>query len=274
MSIHLPRADFLTAIRKAGLSGGLKLCLDAGHEDSLPAASARWNDISGNGHNFFRGTSAGSESSDPTIVGVAGRRSSGEYLSFDGGDRLTYDGTNASWMQDWHKATGVGGFQAWFYLGNHLSNSAVANIVATANHNGTQVGVVLGVTGVGGTTRLCSHFKNGTGTPPHGPTSYLNTELNPNSWNFITIAFDHNRSAAADNTWFTIGCNNLNRSVTNVAASSFSTSNASQTMTIGGLDTILPSGCRLGAIAMWGGYKPTREQHLAMFHLTRSKYGV
>lgn len=110
MSMMLPvgpasaraRMDVLTHIQLAGLTADLQLCLDAGDEASYTSGQV-WTDLSSSGSHFNRGTTNGSESSDPTFNGTAGRRSSGEFFSFDGGDRFQHASSIASWMQNMSK---------------------------------------------------------------------------------------------------------------------------------------------------------------------------
>jgi hypothetical protein len=97
------RLGLMTAIQKAGLTGSLKLALDAGDDASYPSGGAKWLDRSGGGFDFFRGTTASSEATDPTFNGVAGRFSANEYFSFDGGDYFVYDTAMEQWMKDLHK---------------------------------------------------------------------------------------------------------------------------------------------------------------------------
>lgn len=101
------RADALCAVQLCGMTANLKLCLDAGDDASLPAAATKWLDTSGNGYDFFLGTTAGADATDPAINGTAGARTSSEYLSSDGGDYLSYDTTIETWMQAAGKASNV-----------------------------------------------------------------------------------------------------------------------------------------------------------------------
>jgi hypothetical protein len=92
----------LYVARKLGLVSGLQLVLDAGDAASY-ASGQPWLDLSGNGYDFNRGATLGSEASDPTFNGTAGRLSSGEYFSCDGGDHFRYDSANETWMHNLHK---------------------------------------------------------------------------------------------------------------------------------------------------------------------------
>lgn len=78
------------------------LILDAGDANSYNGSSQTWTDLSGSGNHWYRGTSSGSDSTDPTFVGISGDLSS--YFSFDGGDYFTLvSGSNPAVFQTFHK---------------------------------------------------------------------------------------------------------------------------------------------------------------------------
>jgi hypothetical protein len=272
MSIHLPREDFLTVIRKLGLSDGLKLCLDAGHEASLPAASTKWLDLSGNGYDFFRGTTIGAEASDPTINGTPGRRSSGEYLSSDGGDSLLYDAVNETWMNNLHKSTGKAGIAAWVFV----PTSPMANSIflfSTCNSiAGSQHGMIF-VPSRSSDGLSVFQVLNASGTYVHD-TAFANTAAIQNSWNFYGFAWDFSLAGVSNLTWCV---NTTRRTITSAAPTgAYSGTNASQTMRIGTQQagSPLPNGARLGQIAMWESVRPDLGSFAALFEATRGKYGV
>lgn len=92
----------LGIIEGVGLAANLTIVLDAG--DSVSYSSGQsWLDRSGNGLDFFLGTDGTAEDSDPTFNGVAGKLTSGEYFSFDGGDAFRYDSANEASMDNLHK---------------------------------------------------------------------------------------------------------------------------------------------------------------------------
>jgi hypothetical protein len=73
-------------------------------------------DRSGNGFDFFLGSSGSVSSDDPTFTGTVGGLSSGEYWAFDGGDFFSYDTTAETWMQNLHKNSARYSILAWLYL--------------------------------------------------------------------------------------------------------------------------------------------------------------
>lgn len=100
--------DALYIARKLGQTANLRLCLDPGASASYDGTSQTFFDLSGGGNDYYRGTTSGSESTDPTFNGTAGRLTSGEYFSTDGTSRLTLvSGTNPSFAEQVHKDNAV-----------------------------------------------------------------------------------------------------------------------------------------------------------------------
>lgn len=93
--------NLIDTITSLGLTSSLQLCLDAGDANSYTSGQI-WSDVSGNSNHFYRGSGSGSESNDPTFNGVAGRQSSAEYFSSDGGDAFWNTATH-SFPANWHK---------------------------------------------------------------------------------------------------------------------------------------------------------------------------
>lgn len=60
----VPLIDIITNL---GLEGNLVYCLDAADPNSYSGTGQTWSDVSGNGNDFFRGETSGSESKDPTF---------------------------------------------------------------------------------------------------------------------------------------------------------------------------------------------------------------
>ena len=260
--IAMPRHDLRTVIRKLGLSSGLQLCLDAGHETSLPASSTKWVDLSGNGYDFFRGTTAGADSTDPTINGTAGNRSSSEYLSFDGGDLLQYDSTNETWMESLHKDNALFSLMAWFYPATTTANQG---IIATCRGNNAEIGWH---------SQVSTGNVFGTGARAGG-SSAINTSAGEAvvdaQWNCLQLTMDE----AAGGTASTIGVNGVYTAFDGTYLSP-SASSATQTMRIGirNNDDPIENGGRIASLAMWSGVGLGENQHRALFQATRGKFGV
>ena len=111
-----PPLSFYDVINALGLTGGLKLVLDAGDVSSYSSGQS-WLDLSGNGYDFYLGDTSSSESSDPTFNGTPGNLSTSEYFAFDGGDYFIYDSANETWMQNIHKDNAKFTICIWFKFG-------------------------------------------------------------------------------------------------------------------------------------------------------------
>lgn len=103
MSTSKPRNDLQTVLAALGLPA--RICVDAGDEASYTTGQT-WNDRAGSGLGFFLGTTASVAADDPTFTGVAGRRSDGDYFSFDGADTFLLPTPLPAWLQNFHKDNG------------------------------------------------------------------------------------------------------------------------------------------------------------------------
>lgn len=265
MTINMPRHDMRTVLRKLGLTTNLKLCLDAGHETSLPAASTKWLDLSGNGYDFFLGTTIGADATDPTINGTAGKRSSGEYLSSDGGDLLTYDTTNETWMQNIHKDSAIFTIAAWWWVPSFASTNRLAGTRAGSNSN---IGFAFSTSITTGTLALV--VSNGSGTAALD----LNSVATPNTgaWNFVAVSL--NEATGANGAILQI--NGAQELFTSTYASP-SASSATYTMQIGAAGNSagpLANTSRLASFMAWEGVALDAAQLRALYQATRSKFGV
>lgn len=133
------RKDFKEIIDGLGLSSGLKLCLDAGDSASLASSATKWNDLSGNGYDFNFGSGAGADAADPTQNGTPNALTSAEYLSVDGGDYLTYDTTNETWMNSLHKDSVAATLLFWVYI------ASTASFFSLAGTKGSNAGGNIGI---------------------------------------------------------------------------------------------------------------------------------
>ena len=263
MTISLPRHDMLTVVRNLGLSNGLQLCLDAGHEDSLPSGSTKWLDLSGNGYDFLRGTTTGADPTDPTINGTAGARSTGEYLSFDGGDYLLYDTSNETWMQNVHKDNAIYTFATWYYPGIAGAGARVWGTGDNADSTGFRAF----------TNPDDSWGFNVRSDAGGGVSVYAlgGSVLNVAAWNFIAISVNEpgGQAVIVTNDNF---AEDGSAAYSSPSASAFST----YTMQIGasGAAGQLSNGSRLASFCAWEGVALSLDQIRAMHLATRGKFGV
>lgn len=251
--------DVLTSL---GLTTNLKLCLDAGDIASVPSSSAtKWLDVSGNGYDFFRGTDATSQASDPTFNGTAGGQSKSEYWSFDGGDYFTYDTTNEAWMETLHKNSAVFTFAAWITR----SSAASGNLWGDAASN-TEIGAQCKT---GGAELYGPRIYNGTGTEA------LDAVVAGVSAKWALTALSVTESTGSI-IWFRNGLS------TSVSSSFYeyvspSASPATRTFQIGaGGNAASPliNGTLMANIMFWQGTALTVANLDSIFQATRSKFGV
>lgn len=249
-------ADMFYIAKKLGLAANLRLCLDSGDAASLPAASTKWLDLSGNGYDF----NFGATTAAPTINGAAGARSSSEYLSFDGGDSLDYDTTNEAWMETIHKAGATFTFVVWAYLISGLNQG----IISTHDGN-TLVGFDFRVS-----TTLVPQLVVGNGsanTTISGGTSVGGT----GAWHMLALSLAEivgaNGAAFFDNGTFTLRTSTY----TSPAASA-----AAIPMTLGrrnGASFPLTNTSRLAAILAWD-RALTQDQLRSLFFASRGRFGI
>ncbi len=258
------RKTFLEITDIQGLSSGRQIILDAGDGNSLPAASTKWLDVSGNGYDFFRGTTAGAEGSDPTINGTQDARTSSEYLSFDGGDVAVYDAANETWMTNLHKDNAAFTIVTWIYWGSVPGGGDVQRIVGTRKSS-SETGIAFADGGSGVPQFVCSD----------GSSNILNISgaqtFVASTWQFVALSL--NEATGANGAIIQVnGVQSLHTST----YSGPSTGNATSTLRIGAsnvLDGTFNSGTRMGMFGMWS-TALTATQLTNLFTATRYRYGV
>lgn len=252
-------------IRRLGLLNGLKLCLDAGDAGSYNSAvqTTKWLDTSGNGYDFYRGTSTGGDAAEPTFNGTAGKLSSSEYWSFDGGDYFLYDTTNETWMQNLHKDNAKFTVVSWIYPAGATSNA----ILGTASNLATNIGITHFVNTSNGTVGL--QIRNGSGSNVINTAD--GTSITGGAWNFTGVSVDE-----AAGTGIIIANSEVNTFTSTYTSPS--ASNATYTMQLassgnGATSPIRNTG-RLAAVMVWESVTLTEGQLRAIHHATRWRFGV
>lgn len=252
--------------QKLGLATNLKVALDAGAAASYTSGQS-WLDLSGNGEDFFRGTTSGADATDPTFNGTAGRLSSAEYFSTDGGDVFTYDTTNPAWVNNIHKTGAKYTFICWLYS----SAIGVARaLTGTDQGNASLIGFDIFITAATNSLRFRSH--DGSGTPaldfnPGAPCVILQ-----NTWNFCAISIDETNG--------TSGALIVINGDSETASASYATPSASnatstlQLMAEGNNVLPLSSGDRMAMALMWEGRALSLSEIMAFREATRIRFGV
>lgn len=247
-------------ITRLGLTTNLETCLDAGAGASYTSGQ-KWLDLSGNGVDFFRGTTSSAQASDPTFNGSADGRSSAEYWSFDGGDSFTHDAANLTWMNNLHKNNAIFSFCAWIYC----PSSAAWAITGTGDGSNS-----IGFLWIQNTSAM--QIFCGDGTAPFILDINLNTLPFPslNTWTFVGMALNEGSATG-------FGQQNGTQESFTSTYSTPSASNASFTMRIGSLGngvSPVPSGSRMASIAAWEGTALTTTDMMNIYNATRSRFGV
>lgn len=253
-------------ITDLGLTTNLKLCLDAGDANSYDPAvqTAKWLDTSGNGYDFYRGTSGVGDGAEPTFNGSAGGLSSAEYFSFDGGDYFLYDSANETWMNTLHKD---GAIVSCFAVVHPAAFTQANRIFSTRGTlNGT--GFIFSIPVTTGKIQV-NAFDGTTAQMTMGSTDSLSV----GAWNAVSVSFDE---AAATN--------NCLAKVNGGAVDSFSLtySAPSATDAAGGVgigangNGSLPilSGSRLACLAIWQGTALNSANLTALYDAIKGRFGL
>lgn len=161
-----------------GLTSNLVACLDAGDIACYDGSSQTWTDRVG-GFNMYRGTTSGSEATDPAFSGVAGAATASEYFSFDGGDLLKETAAH-NYADSWHKNNAAFTVIALYYLG---TKSALSRVFDTMGALATADGLGIHVTAA--REPVVIHSTNNT---PTMASSTSTSTLTNTSWNFLGVA--------------------------------------------------------------------------------------
>lgn len=246
-------------ISKLGLTSGLQLCLDAGDATSYPGSGQLWIDLSGNGYDFYRGTSSSSEGNDPTFNGSAGGLSANEYWSFDGGDYFTLAQANPTWVNNIPKDNAKLTIMVWAYL------PAIASVgfAGTQGNLPSNVGFLFGQSGTGFEAYTVSSDTSGVNNSFTGPS------LVRSAWSFTCVSIDESAGAGI---W---GVDATQTPFDATYVNTPATANSTYTMQIGtrGNGTVpLQNGSRMAEFAAWEGVALTSSQISDLYNLTRRRF--
>ncbi len=257
-----PGTAFISTLTTLTLTTGLSLCLDAGDTNSY-ASGQKWLDTSGNGYDFFLGTTSAAQGTDPTFNGSAGALTSNEYFSFDGGDYFTYDTTNETWMQNLHKNNAIFSFAGWVYLTGDSTLFGTSNTLSGSAKQGMLIDV-------SGNDLTCVVFNATAATWLSNPAF---TELSYNTWAFVGGSYTESTGAG------TLQVFGTQRTISNTYTSP-TASNMGGNATIfssGSLDGASispPSGSRIAMWAMWGGTAIGATALNNIYNSTKTRFGL
>jgi hypothetical protein len=168
------------------VTSGLQLYLDVGNSASYSGSGQNFNDLSGNGRNFYLGAGSGSEGSDPTYN--AGPPA---YFSVDGGD---YFSDNYTTTGDFLRAVGRTDTAFTLEIWARLVAGGASNYYLWANGNSSDGGNRGSVfhAGPSGTIRLSS-----------GAAEDIGPTISDGSWAQYVLAAQLNGSASCQ--WYKNG---------------------------------------------------------------------
>lgn len=261
-----PSADLslIGIITNLGLTTNLKLCLDAGDANSYDPGvqTAKWLDTSGNGYDFYRGTSTGGDGAEPTFNGSAGGLSSSEYWSFDGGDYFSYDSANEVWMNALHNDGAVWSAFAVIYAKNTTTSMAIFGTAAGA--------VIEGASLIRSSTNaLIARYSTASAASTASADAAVS---NANTWAVLGFGVNEN-GGATGSAYIT-----KNGSGTwNGANSLASSASPGGDCTIGAFSnkTIpLHSDARIACLAVWEGTALTGANLTALYDAIKGRFGL
>lgn len=264
---RIGRVNAFRICQQLGLTGGLKLCLDAGDAASLPSSPTKWLDLSGNGYDFNLGADGTHPGTDePTANGTPGNLSSSEYLSSDGGDFLTYDSPNETWMEDIHKDNAAFTFMVWAYVADQTISHPFCGTSDAASGGGRTGFRWFGVNTGNSNPRI--NIVNAGAV-----VLVQSSNLTPNNaaWNCFGISLNE-ATGAGGVIHFVNGSTDTDDST----YSSPATGAASFTMKIGnsGNGTLIwPNGSRMAEFFAWNRALSAAEMK-ALYNATRSRFAV
>lgn len=259
-------------INGLGLTTNLKLCLDAGDSASYNASvqTAKWLDTSGNGYDFFRGTSTAGDGAEPTFNGTTGGLSSNEYWSFDGGDCFLYDTTPETWMNNLHKDGAIFSVISIIYKGLSAVNYRTLTTSSTTGGT-TQRGVRLlhsASTGTAGAPQVAVRGDSANALSIQG--SVTTPE---NSWS--VVGFSINENGGSNNFILKVNGNTEETFTVSYATPS---SNDVIAAAIGsfadGITQMLPSSTKFGCLAVWEGTALTATNLTDIYNGIKGRFGL
>lgn len=253
------RMPLWVAIQLCGLTASILFCLDAGDALSYDGSSQTWSDRSPNGYHFYRGTGSGSDAADPAFNGVAGRNSSDEFFSSDGGDRFEFTGA-ASVFQQLHGVGSLLSALQTVYMPSDASNNFGLN-TAGAGSDGLRF-----LRESGSANQF--QFEITTGNPT--ATNFGHGAAGPtiSSWPILAIVQAATQLTASLTNGYTIGYDGT-YGTGNVAP--LGTRGNSTFKGLSDTSTTV-AGTRHYNMAIWHGVRHTDAQMLALYYAVRGKF--
>lgn len=266
------------AINSSGLTSNLKLCLDAGDSASYDPAvqTAKWLDTSGNGFDFFRGSTNVTDAGDPTFNGSAGGLSSSEFWSTDGGDYFTYDAANETWMNNMHKTGAL--WTVFAVFKQPVTSVSVNTLMFTTLRNasggiGVSIAQQSGSSNGGTTSSTALTIRNGTTTLVVNPFIFAGIQ---GQYQIIANGFDE--AATTDRIYAFNSGRTQYQSTANAASPSASNADGCRVLSYVTLGTTTPAanavGFNMACLAIWEGVRLTDEQVRSVYQKLSGRFGL
>jgi hypothetical protein len=166
-----------------GYETSLNFCVDAAVLASYDGSSQTWTDLSGNGNHFYRGSTSGSDSTDPTFNGTAGAGTHAEYFTNDGVD-FFQETAAQTYAETWHANNAAATIIAILWPFNNGANNTLT-LFSSKTTGATSEGVRIQTEDTSTRTRL--YISNGTTNQINAAADSMFT---PNAWNMIGCTID------------------------------------------------------------------------------------
>lgn len=270
MSLFVPAlaarqgTSLINTLRNLSLTTNLRLCLDAGDPTSYDGSSQTWKDLSGGGYDFYRGSGSGSDAADPTFSGTAGRESSGEYFSSDGGDYFTLAQSNPTWVNDLHKDNAIFTLACWFYSPN-VATGITEGLFGDTDFGSASAGMYFGA-GVIKDGDIGIEVAKGAGSDGATTTATISSA----TWTFLAVSLNETTASLI----FQINATQETKSFSYSSPLSSAAPYAAKIGDIGDASRPIRNGGRLQSSLAWGGTALSTTQLSSLFQATRAKFGV
>lgn len=250
-----PRVAFFDAITSVGVTAGLFFAIDVADVASYVGSGQTITDRSGSGNSWFRGTTSGSEASDPTFVGSGGSKSISTYFSYDGGDLNRLAVSNPAAINSIHKDSAK--FTLMLGIRTPASFAAEGGLMGTHAGVSTNHGFIFYITSAG---KCRFYLADGLGGNPL--IVLADTVLSVSTNYMVALSIDEAAGAGGSYFWLDGGYNQVSASDTfNGTYTSPSSSAATYTAEIGAWgNAAFPagSGFRLYFAGGWSGTIPSK----------------
>lgn len=258
-------------IRANGLTSNLKTALDIGDIQSYKSGQNIF-DRSVLHYKYLRGADNTATTDDPTFNGTLGLQSANEYLSFDGGDYISYDATGAPWIEQWMLDLAKTGSLSCFgicYLNNTVSPTYLFSTRGSLN---SDYGVSIGAVSSFGLMKLNISWTMTSGGPAGlgsaGPTISSTGLYVFGASSTVDGAGNHSYVIHVNGTNYTASGNLGSTLASNDAV------NAPKIFARGDAGAKAPSGSRLYALAVWQGRMLSTTDFTNLWNGMHTRFGI